>query len=83
MRTLEEVIDADIIIHVRDIAHPDTEAQREDVVRVMAEIGAGGEEGAPVTEAWNKVDLLDPERREMRISEAKRHRCRFDFCAHR
>ena len=70
--TLEEVIDADIIIHVRDIAHPDTEAQREDVVRVMAEIGAGGEEGAPVIEAWNKVDLLDPETREMRISEAKR-----------
>jgi len=70
--TLEEVIDADLIIHVRDIAHPDTEAQREDVVRVMAEIGAGGEEGGPVIEAWNKVDLLDPETREMRISEAKR-----------
>ena len=40
--TLEEVVDADIIVHVRDIAHVDSEAQREDVLRVMAEIGAGG-----------------------------------------
>lgn len=70
--TLEEVIDADIIVHVRDIAHPDTEAEREDVVRVMAEIGAGGEEGAPVIEAWNKIDLLDPETRAIREAEAAR-----------
>lgn len=70
--TLEEVIDADIIVHVRDIAHPDTEAQREDVIRVMAEIGAGGEEGAPVIEAWNKIDLLDPETRAIRDAEAAR-----------
>ena len=61
--TLEEVVDADIIVHVRDIAHVDSEAQREDVLRVMAEIGAGGEEGAPVIEAWNKIDRLDPETR--------------------
>ena len=70
--TLEEVIDADIIVHVRDIAHPDSEAQREDVNRVMAEIGAGGEEGAPVIEAWNKIDLLDEESRAMRVAEAAR-----------
>lgn len=61
--TLEEVVDADIIVHVRDIAHVDSEAQREDVLRVMAEIGAGGEEGAPVIEAWNKIDRLLPETR--------------------
>lgn len=61
--TLEEVVDADIIVHVRDIAHVDSEAQREDVLRVMVEIGAGGEEGAPVIEAWNKIDRLDPETR--------------------
>ncbi len=70
--TLEEVVDADLIVLVRDIAHPDTEAQHEDVLRVMAEIGAGGEEGAPVIEAWNKVDLLEPEARAARESEAKR-----------
>jgi GTP-binding protein HflX len=70
--TLEEVVDADMIVHVRDIAHSDTEAQREDVVSVMAEIGAGGEEGAPVIEAWNKIDLLDPEIRAIRDAEAAR-----------
>lgn len=71
--TLEEVVDADIIIHVRDIAHEDTEAQREDVLSVLTEIGAGGEGGAPVLEAWNKIDLLDPEDRAAREAEALKH----------
>jgi GTP-binding protein HflX len=59
--TLEEVIDADLILHVRDIAHSDSEAQRTDVLSVLSEIGAGGAGGAPVIEAWNKADLVDPE----------------------
>ena len=63
--TLEEVISADLIVHVRDVSHPDSEAQRADVEQVLAEIGirqAEGEEGgAPMIEAWNKVDLLDGE----------------------
>ena len=70
--TLEEVVDADIIVHVCDIAHEDCEAQREDVIGVMADIGAGGEEGAPVIEAWNKIDLLDEEARAVRSAEAER-----------
>jgi GTPase len=70
--TLEEVIDADIIVHVRDIAHEDTEAQRDDVLKVMAEIGAGGEGGTRVIEAWNKVDLLDAETRVIREEETVR-----------
>lgn len=66
--TLEEVLSADLIIHVRDIAHPDSEAQRDDVLDVLSELGvtgegAGGEEergdAAPIIEAWNKLDLLD------------------------
>jgi GTP-binding protein HflX len=57
--TLEEVISADLIVHVRDIAHPDSDAQRADVERVLVEIGAE----APRIEAWNKLDSLDPERR--------------------
>jgi GTP-binding protein HflX len=57
--TLEEVISADLIVHVRDIAHPDSDAQRADVERVLAEIGAE----APRIEAWTKLDSLDPERR--------------------
>jgi GTP-binding protein HflX len=66
--TLEEVISADLIIHVRDIAHPDTDSQKDDVERVLAEIGAE----APRLEAWNKLDSLDPEQRAFAEAEAAR-----------
>jgi GTP-binding protein HflX len=56
--TLEEVISADLVVHVRDISHPDSEAQREDVEEVLKEIGA---EEAPRIEAWNKIDALGAE----------------------
>ena len=59
--TLEEVVSADLLIHVRDIAHPDTEAQRADVEAVLDEIGVPP--STPRIEAWNKLDLLDPDRR--------------------
>lgn len=68
--TLEEVLSADLIIHVRDIAHPDSEAQRDDVMDVLSELGVAGEgalaggegdEPPPIIEAWNKLDLLDAE----------------------
>ena len=55
--TLEEVVSADLLIHVRDIAHPDTEAQRADVEAVLAEIGV--DDLTPRFEVWNKLDLLD------------------------
>ncbi|HEY0113774.1 MAG TPA: GTPase HflX [Allosphingosinicella sp.] len=70
--TLEEVISADLIIHVRDIAHPDADAQREDVDKVLEEIGARGEGGAPLIEAWNKIDLLEGEEGERTRAEAER-----------
>jgi len=72
--TLEEVISADLIVHVRDISHPDTDAQREDVERVLKEIGAGGEGegGQKRLEAWNKIDLLGGEELERVRSEAQR-----------
>ena len=71
--TLEEVISADLIVHVRDIAHPDTDAQREDVETVLSEIGARGEGGAPLIEAWNKIDLLEGEEAErVRAAAARR-----------
>jgi GTP-binding protein HflX len=70
--TLEEVISADLIIHVRDISHPDSGAQREDVERVLKEIGVGGEGGQAVIEAWNKTDLLFGEEAEHVAAEAAR-----------
>ena len=60
--TLEEVTEANIIIHVRDCAHPDTEAQKTDVLNVLDELGIGhnGEEDAvPMIEVFNKIDVLD------------------------
>ncbi len=63
--TLEEVLSADLIVHVRDIAHPDSDAQRADVLEVLEALDVVGE-GAdanrvPIIEAWNKRDLLDLE----------------------
>lgn len=68
--TLEEVVSADLLIHVRDIAHPDSEAQRADVEAVLGEIGVAPE--TPRIEAWNKLDLLDDERRAERMADAAR-----------
>jgi GTP-binding protein HflX len=56
--TLEEVTDADIILHVRDIANPDHAAQAQDVLTVLDELGVSSET-TPVLEVWNKVDLLE------------------------
>ncbi len=70
--TLEEVTTADIIVHVRDMSHPDSEAQAEDVAAVLAEIGATGDEGSPMIEAWNKVDALDEEAADALRAEAAR-----------
>ena len=77
--TLEEVTGADIILHVRDIAHPDSDAQASDVLGVLGEIGVGprapdGEagEGAPIIEVWNKIDVLATEAREAIEAEAAR-----------
>ncbi|TNC71963.1 GTPase HflX [Rubellimicrobium roseum] len=60
--TLEEVLDADLILHVRDISHAQTDQQAEDVEAILQSLGVG--EGTPLIEVWNKIDLLDPESRE-------------------
>jgi GTP-binding protein HflX len=69
--TLEEVTAADVIVHVRDIANPDSALQKRQVLEVLSEIGAIPDEEDPeagaapaVLEVWNKWDLLDEERRE-------------------
>ncbi len=63
--TLEEVREADILVHVRDAAHPDADAQRADVIAVLEDLDlADPDEGGPlVIEALNKIDLLDADDR--------------------
>jgi GTPase len=58
--TLEEVIEADIVVHVRDAHHPDSEAQRNDVLNVLIDLGLDEPTKDGVVEAMNKIDLLDP-----------------------
>lgn len=62
--TLEEVIEAELILHVRDIAHDDTDAQAEDVYSILSQLGIGEEGSEKVIEIWNKVDLLDEDKLE-------------------
>ena len=75
--TLEEVTAADVIVHVRDIANPDTQAQKRQVIEVLEELGLVEEEGGapkvPMVEAWNKWDLLDPERAEQLEAQIAAH----------
>ena len=62
--TLEEVIEADLIVHVRDVAHPDSAAQAADVADVLRGLGViDGENRVPVVTALNKLDLLDADAR--------------------
>ena len=70
--TLEEVASADLILHVRDIAHPDSEAQTEDVEAVLTALGLAEEEGPPRLEVWNKIDQLDSVERAEQLGEAAR-----------
>ena len=70
--TLEEVIAADLIVHVRDIWHPDSEAQRADVLDVIGELGLGGEGASPMIEAWNKIDMLGEDERKFAQETAAR-----------
>jgi GTP-binding protein HflX len=61
--TLEEVLSADVIIHVRDISHADSEAQSADVASILAELRVSTEAGR-VIEVWNKLDKLDDDHRD-------------------
>jgi GTP-binding protein HflX len=70
--TLEEVASADLLVHVRDMAHPDREALREDVEQVLHSLGLAEEGAPPRIEAWNKIDLLSGEDRDRIVEEAAR-----------
>jgi GTPase len=58
--TLEEVLEADVIAHVRDASHEESEAQKGDVLKVLAELGIDPEGERPIVEILNKIDLLEP-----------------------
>jgi len=66
--TLEEVTAADIILHVRDMANPDTEQQKHEVLAVLADLGLLDEDAqtssVPIVEVWNKIDLLSADRQD-------------------
>jgi GTP-binding protein HflX len=72
--TLEEVVEADLILHVRDIAHEETEAQAKDVEKVLGDLGIDTlHADGRILEVWNKVDLLTHERRGELQHESRRN----------
>ncbi len=68
--TLEEVLSADVVVHVRDISHPETEIQAEDVAAVLSELGLPSE--TPQIELWNKIDRVAPDDRPAIVTRANR-----------
>ena len=68
--TLEEVLGANLVVHVRDISHEETEAQAQDVETILTSLGV--EDERPRLEVWNKIDLLRPEEREATLARAER-----------
>ena len=75
--TLEEVISADIIVHVRDIAHSESDAQRDDVLSILRDLGIGTDTAnsaaSAIVEVWNKIDLLSDERKAELSNSAARN----------
>jgi GTP-binding protein HflX len=71
--TLEDVIAADVILHVRDVSHGDTDAQAADVTSILKDLGINPEDHGRIIEVWNKADLLAEDDR-ARLLEVTRHR---------
>ncbi len=70
--TLEEVLEADLILHVRDMSDPDNGAQAADVVRILADLGIDEKDGAErILDVWNKIDRLEPEARDALVQKAE------------
>ncbi|MEO0680079.1 MAG: GTPase HflX [Pseudomonadota bacterium] len=70
--TLEEVLAADVIVHVRDVSHPDADAQRDDVLTVLADLGVDEPRRDGIIEARNKIDLVVGEDRLALLNETAR-----------
>ncbi|MBW9061811.1 GTPase HflX [Rhizobium herbae] len=70
--TLEEVLEADLILHVRDLADPDNQVQAQDVLRILTDLGIDEKARAErLIEVWNKIDLLDPDARAGLLQKAE------------
>lgn len=69
--TLEDAIEADVLLHVRDLAHEDTQAQAADVQAILRDLGIDPEDSQRVIEVWNKADLLTPDEHERQIGLAE------------
>jgi GTP-binding protein HflX len=70
--TLEDVVEADVLLHVRDVSHGETEAQAADVTQVLREIGIDAGEERRIIEVWNKADLLSANERARLAALAER-----------
>ncbi len=70
--TLEEVVEADLIIHLRDISDPDTVAQARDVEAILADLGVEADDEKRVVEVWNKIDAASPEAAGEAMASSKR-----------
>lgn len=70
--TLEEVLEADLIVHIRDAAHLETEAQKQDVLEVLSELGVEPGRDRPFVEVLNKIDLLDAGVRDGLLARSER-----------
>jgi GTP-binding protein HflX len=70
--TLEEVLEADVIAHVRDAAHGESDAQKADVLKVLAELGIDPEGDRPILELLNKIDLVEPSIRKGMLAQNRR-----------
>jgi GTP-binding protein HflX len=70
--TLEEVLEADLILHVRDVSHPDSAAQAEDVMKVLSDLGVADDRRTQMIEVRNKIDLMEGEARRAMLNETAR-----------
>ncbi len=70
--TLEEVLEADLILHIRDLSDPDNQVQAQDVLRILTDLGIDEKARAErIIEVWNKIDRLDTEARESLVQKAE------------
>lgn len=79
--TLEEVLEADVIIHVRDYSHPDTVAQKQDVEQVLCDLGLTETVQGGLIEALNKIDLLEPDEQQCITEKSTRNETQWPVCA--